>query len=202
MKGIFLIGAGGHCRSLMALVRNAGYDVKGVYEDNYAPGEEVNGVRIIGTFAEIPGDAECVLAVGDLAKRRELIARFSGRLMPENIMHGSATVESHVKMGVGNHVFGNAFVNTNVVLGDHNILNTACVVEHESVIGSNSHISVGAVVCGRAKVGDGCFLGANSVIIDKISVCDNVTVGAGAVVVRDIVRPGTYVGSPARRLEG
>jgi acetyltransferase-like isoleucine patch superfamily enzyme len=44
------------------------------------------------------------------------------------------------------------------------------------------------------------FLGAGATVIDGTTIADDVTVGAGATVVSDIREPGTYVGSPARRL--
>lgn len=49
-------------------------------------------------------------------------------------------------------------------------------------------------------LGDNVVIGANSVIIGPVRICDNVTIGAMSLVNKDIVEPGVYVGSPARKV--
>lgn len=46
-------------------------------------------------------------------------------------------------------------------------------------------------------LGNMCYIGSGAVLREGITICDNVVIGAGAVVVRDIEKPGTYVGVPA-----
>ena len=53
---------------------------------------------------------------------------------------------------------------------------------------------------GRCHIGRLVMIGAGATVIDRIRICDNVVIGAGTTVVRDIIEPGTYVGTPARRL--
>ena len=43
-------------------------------------------------------------------------------------------------------------------------------------------------------------LATSSNILGNISVCDDVMIGANSLVIRDIVEPGTYVGSPVRKI--
>ena len=50
-------------------------------------------------------------------------------------------------------------------------------------------------------MGDFTWIGAGAVVSNHISICADSLIGAGAVVVRDIERPGTYMGVPARRKE-
>lgn len=49
-------------------------------------------------------------------------------------------------------------------------------------------------------IGDRVSIGSNSTIL-PVSVCADVVIGAGSVVTRDITEPGTYAGTPARRME-
>ena len=55
-------------------------------------------------------------------------------------------------------------------------------------------------MCGRCEIGDHVFLGAGSTVIDKRKIVDHVIIGAGSTVIKDILEPGIYVGSPARKI--
>ncbi len=50
-------------------------------------------------------------------------------------------------------------------------------------------------------IGHNVKLCANAIILGDISVCDDSIIGAGAVVLQSIMVPGTYVGTPARRVD-
>jgi UDP-N-acetylbacillosamine N-acetyltransferase len=197
-KKIYLIGAGGHTRSLINLLELNGLKIIGIYDDNFIIGEVINGYSVLGTLSEVKKENTLVLAVGDNCKREQLFKEYYKYLYKDTIIHPSSIIEKRVEMGCCNQVFAGAYINSNVKLGDNNIINTKCVLEHEVVLGSHNHISVGAVLCGRTKIGDRCFIGAGAVVIDKLHICDDVIVGAGSVVIKDINVPGTYVGSPAR----
>jgi sugar O-acyltransferase (sialic acid O-acetyltransferase NeuD family) len=197
-----VIGAGGHARSLIALLESRSFRILGIFDDSYAPGSEelICGYPLMGSLAQAPAAAPLVLAVGDNDRRAELFARFKARLHRESLLHRQAFVSPGVRLGAANQLFGNVFVNSQAVLGDNNIINTGAIIEHETHIGSHNHISVGTILCGRVTVGDYCMIGAGTTIIDKVSVCSRVVIGAGSSVIKDIIEPGTYVGSPARRV--
>ena len=203
MKKISIIGAGGHTRSSLNLIRELGSDTSlTIYDDAYDPRVEelVDGIRVIGPIDEIPRDSIVFVSMGDNGKRREYMERFYDQLLKDNLIHPSALLEKGVVMGVANQIFAKVYINCHVRIGNNTIINTGAIVEHEAHIGSHSHISVGTKVCGRSRVGDNCLMGAGSTVIDKLSICDDVMIGAGAVVVENIVAPGTYVGVPARRI--
>jgi UDP-N-acetylbacillosamine N-acetyltransferase len=44
------------------------------------------------------------------------------------------------------------------------------------------------------------YFGTRSCIKQKLSVCDNVIIGMNAGVVKNITEPGTYVGTPAKKV--
>lgn len=203
MKKIYIIGAGGHTRSLLNILNKKKYSAAGIFDDNYKPDskEYISEVKLIGKISDIKPGYNLVLSIGDNGRRKRLFINYYKQLLKTNIIHPKATIESKVKIGVCNQIFANTVINSHVKIGDNNIINTASIIEHESVIASHNHISVGAIICGRVMIGNGCFIGAGAVIIDKINMCDNVTIGANAVVIDSIDRPGTYVGNPARRIK-
>ncbi len=100
----------------------------------------------------------------------------------------------------GTYVAAGAYIGPGAKIGANTIINTASVIEHETVVGDRTHTVPPATVCGRSRVGSYVFLGAGAVVIDGISICDQVIIGACAVVKENITEPGTYAGTPARRI--
>jgi sugar O-acyltransferase (sialic acid O-acetyltransferase NeuD family) len=202
-KSVILIGAGGHARSVIALLQNNGFAIKSIYDNSWKQNslETILSIPVCGTITDVPSLENICLAVGDNLAREKLYHQFSKYIFKEVIEHPNAFIENSAVLGQSNLVFANAFVNADVKIGDNNILNTGCIIEHECVIGNHSHISVSAVLCGRVVVGNNCFIGAGSVIKDKIKIADHVTIGAGTVVVKDITEPGVYVGNPSRKIK-
>lgn len=49
------------------------------------------------------------------------------------------------------------------------------------------------------KIGNRVSIGSGATIL-PVSICDDVVIGAGAVVTKNIMKPGIYVGNPARFL--
>jgi UDP-N-acetylbacillosamine N-acetyltransferase len=202
MSSVVVIGAGGHARSLITLLENCGQSIYGIYDDTFLADKEesVNGYKLLGSVNDFRENTPIVLGIGDNRLRSKMSVRFHDMLLKKNLIHPLSAVEKRVSMGMFNQIYALAYVNSSVIIGDNNIINTASVLEHEVKIGNHNHISVNAVICGRSSVGSYCFIGAGATVIDKVSICDNVTIGAGSVVIESILAPGTYVGSPARKL--
>lgn len=205
MKDIAIIGAGGHTRSSVNLLKqyftNAYFSI---YEDNYNNEVEecIDDIKVIGTISMLDNKTQNIfLSVGDNKKREKYFNAFNEKIIKENLIHSSSYMEKGIKTGVSNQLFSNTYVNSYVEIGNNNIINTSVILEHEVKIGSHNHISVGAKLCGRVSLGSRCFVGAGAIIIDKLSICDDVTIGAGAVVINDIKEAGTYVGNPARKIK-
>lgn len=200
---ITIFGAGGHTRSLIALLNDTGFDIDGVFDDNYNKTEKefINGYEVFGTLEDYNFRNKVILSTGDNKLRKALFQKYNDHLLKTNVIHSSATIDSTVKMGESNFVFTNAILNVNASIGNNNIINTAAIIEHESSIGSHNHISVGTIICGRVKIGNNCFIGAGSVINDKISICSDVTIGSNSTVLNSITEPGVYVGSPIRKVK-
>lgn len=80
-----------------------------------------------------------------------------------------------------------------------------CFIGH-GVMFTNDTFSTGGPARGRRElwratnIGDRVSIGSNATLL-PVTVCSDVVIGAGAVVTRDITRPGTYVGNPARFLD-
>jgi len=205
MKNIAIIGAGGHTRSSINLLRQDYKEASFlIFDDScsHKVEEYIDDIKIVGTVSEINNAIQNIfLSIGDNKKREDYFHFFNKKIIKESLIHKSAYKEKSIIIGIANQIFANVYINSYVEIGNNNIINTSAILEHEVRIGSHNHISVGAKLCGRVSLGNRCFVGAGAIVIDRITICDDVTIGAGTVVIKDIVEKGTYVGNPARKIK-
>lgn len=86
------------------------------------------------------------------------------------------------------------------VIGDNVQIGASCNIAHNSIIEKDTVFAVGVLTSGSVKIGKRCWLGTGSIIRNGVSICSDVVIGTGSVVVKDIVKPGIYIGNPARFL--
>jgi UDP-N-acetylbacillosamine N-acetyltransferase len=204
MNNCFILGAGGHTRSLMALIGHlAQIQITGIYDDSYDDEKQeiILDAEVKGKISDLPETGKLIISYGALEKRELLFKKYNNRILEDNLIHPTSFIEENVTIGTANQIFSNSYINACSEIGNNNIINTGCIIEHENIIGNHCHISIGTVLGGRVTIGDKVFIGAGSVVKDKISICSNVTIGANSTVIRDIETPGTYVGTPARRIK-
>lgn len=107
-------------------------------------------------------------------------------------------IQKDVTIGARTKVQSHSFICELVTIGSD------CFVGH-GVMFTNDRFANGGPARGNrdlweaTHIGDRVSIGSNATIL-PVSICDDVVIGAGAVVTRDINRPGTYAGCPARRL--
>lgn len=115
-----------------------------------------------------------------------------------NIIHGgNVVVGGGVAIGpytvVHQAVIGSTIIGDGVKIGNH------CSVGHGCDIGDGTMITNGVMIGGSVTIGKGCWIGMGVTIKDHIDITDGVRIGAGALVLKDIISPGTYVGSEHKR---
>jgi len=107
-------------------------------------------------------------------------------------------IQKGVKIGKNCKVQSHSFICELVKIGDN------CFISH-GVMFINDTFSSGRPAGGdrnfwkSTKIGNNVSIGTNATIL-PVKVADNVVIGAGSVVTKDILRPGIYAGSPARKL--
>lgn len=194
---IYIIGCGGHARSVADVILNNDPSVQIIFVDEEArEKEKIFGFPVVRS---LPFKARNLfVAIGDNQKR-QIFSK--GKNLISVISHtatisASAIIEKGCFIGEGAHIGPFAHIGTGT------IVNTNAVVEHEVQIGSFCHLSSNSTVCGRTKIGNNVFLGAGATVIDKINICSNVIIGAGSTVVKNINLTGTYVGAPVSLKKG
>ena len=196
---IIIFGCGGHSRSVVDVLLASTPGVELVFVDESAKdGELLYGFPVLKDY---PIDNEpFFLAIGDNLAREQQMAKVAntGRLI--SVISPSAHLGRSSTVAAGCFVANFCHIGPEARIGTNTILNTAAIIEHEVQIGAYCHIGPNATVSGRCQLGDHVFVGVGATVKDYVSICSKVVIGAGATVVDDITEPGTYIGTPARRL--
>jgi sugar O-acyltransferase (sialic acid O-acetyltransferase NeuD family) len=208
MNRIVVIGGGGHAKVLISVLKKSGYEVTG-YTDRHDRGS-ILGIFHLGDDCILPemirthGPGKAIIGKGkiDISDMRiRLQHEFSviGFDFPV-IISPSAVVNEAVVLGDGTVVFDGVVVNSGTEIGQSCIINTNSTVEHDCRIGDNVHIAPGVTLSGGVTIGHNSMIGTGATVIQYVDICEGCLIGAGSTVVKDITDPGTYVGSPAKRI--
>lgn len=207
-KDVIIIGAGGHGRVVLDILRVAGqHNPIGFIDSNeYLWGKYVDGLKVLGNIEylynlsdEEKANIGVIVAIGDNGIRR----KFAEELLHSgieliNAIHPSANIATTATIGQNVVIAAGAHVCAHCQIGNSVILNTGCIVDHESIIANAVHICPGAKLAGRVIVESGAFVGIGATVIQNIRIGTDAIVGAGAVVIRDVPPGCTVVGVPAR----
>ncbi|HEY2586707.1 MAG TPA: acetyltransferase [Tepidisphaeraceae bacterium] len=203
---IVIIGAGGHGKVVLDILRAAGEEEPVGFVDSSPSraGGRIGGLPIFGPANVLPklrqqGVRGAIVAIGDCRARVQYAAvlREQGFELV-NAIHPTSSVSPTAVLGWNVVIAAQAAVCTDARIEDSVILNTACVVDHESEIGAGVHVCPGAHLAGRVRVGAGAWIGIGANVIQCLSIGEHAMVGAGAVVIRDVPAHSTVVGVPAR----
>ena len=200
--GVFVLGAGGHAKVVISMLRASGMEVAGLYDDDPAKQDAAcAAVPVIGLISSLTSamSSECVLAIGDNATRQKLARRMSW-VHWLTVVHPKAYVHDSVRLGPGTVIMAGAVVQPDAQIGAHCIINTGATVDHGCVIGDFCHVAPGCNLGGAVTLAEGVLLGIGSVAIQSVSVGAWTAVGVGAAIVSDLPARVLAVGAPARVL--
>ncbi len=203
-RDLVILGAGGHARVLIDLIREGRRDLHlvGVVDDGASPPDEVLGVPVLGSSARLPelrerGVRWAALGVGAVTHNATRIHLFEkltafGFELP-CLVHPRAAVEPSVRfLGPGVQVFASATVGSNVELGANAIINSGVVVSHDCRIGAHAHLTPGAILAGAVTVGENTVVGMGVTAYLGLTIGRDVVVSNGVHLMRD-VPDGTLV---------
>ncbi len=85
-------------------------------------------------------------------------------------------------------------------IGKFCIVESYCLISHYAKLGNNVHLHSGTMIAGRTTVGNHATFNFKSAVLNSLELCDNIEVGACSTITKNIYQPGSYVGTPARRI--
>lgn len=198
MKEIILIGGGGHCKSCIDVIEQAGeFGIAGIVDTPERKGEKVLKYEIIAADEDLPVLVKSyqffLITVGQIktsAIRRTLFETVieQGGNLPV-IVSPNAYISPYATIYAGTIIMHHAIVNAGAVVGPNCIVNTRALVEHDVRIGKHCHLATGAIVNGGVVVEDGVFLGSGSVVREGIHIGAKSIIGCNTAVKKNI-EPG------------
>lgn len=205
IRDVVMIGAGGHAKVCIELLRAMGENVAYCVGASDSP-DECLGVPVLRGDENIgylrsDGYSRLFVAIGSNSLRYRLATvsieqgyQLVNAISPHSIISPSA------KLGLGVAVMAGAVINADAEIGDLAIVNTGASIDHDCRIGQATHIAPQCALAGMVTVGVGGFMGIGSCAIPNVSVGMWSTIGAGAVVIKDIPDNVVAFGIPARQV--
>lgn len=187
-----LVGFGGHAREVMAQM---GEELKCFVDDDYV----VDGTFPLSEFD--PNKFTIMIAVANSKDRLSICQRLPKETNYFSWIHPTALIlDPNIRIGEGSFIGAHSIITTNVKIGKHSILNRANHIGHDCIIGDYFSAMPGAIVSGNVEIGDIVYMGNNSSIKEKLSITSNVTIGMNAAVIKNLDKPGVYVGVPSKKI--
>lgn len=202
-SGIIVVGAGGHAKVCIEILRAMGESVTYCVGAQDSP-DNCLGIPIMRgdenlSFLRSEGYYRIFVAIGSnsLRERLGIICTEQGYQLV-NAISPHAIVSPSATLGRGVAVMAGAIINAESMIEDFAIINTGATVDHNCKIGKAAHISPLCGLAGNVTVGNQSFLGIGCKVIPKISIGERVILGAGAVVISHIESDTKAVGVPAK----
>lgn len=202
---LIIIGASGHGRVVadIAIKMNKWKSIVFLDDDNSI--NTCMGLEVIGKTDDAiiyKDEADFFVAIGN----NEIREKVQEKLIDEELsivtlIHPSTVIGTDVEIDIGTTVMAGVVINSSSRIGKGCIINTSSSLDHDNIIEDYVHISPGANLAGTVKVGKGSWIGIGATISNNINISSGCMIGAGAVVLKDLTKPGTYVGVPVRTID-
>jgi sugar O-acyltransferase (sialic acid O-acetyltransferase NeuD family) len=210
LRELIVYGASGFGQQVMFWVEDANvadprFEIAGFVDDDAsAHGETRTGHLVLGgrDWLEERAPSSPVAVVLGLATpdiKRRIVEGLAGLPLEfPTVVHPSAVVSRHARVGAGATVGPANVISVNVDVGEFATINTACTLGHDARVGPYATVLPGVNVSGQVDVGEGASIGTGAAITQGVAIGAGTTVGAGATVIGDLPPGCVAVGTPAR----
>ncbi|HVU88688.1 MAG TPA: acetyltransferase [Pirellulales bacterium] len=207
-KRLFIAGAGGFGREVATWARDfcaaeKDWELVGFLDDNpTALGDFPSDLQVVGNVEShnFTSSDRVFVAICEPRVKMQIVEKLQGRAQFATIIHPTAIVGSHCKIGVGSILCPGVVLTTNVSIGDHVHLNLQVTVGHDSIVGSYSTLNSHSDITGAVIVEEAVFMGSHAVVLPRGHVGAYSRIGAGSVVLRHVAAGDTVLGVPAHRV--
>lgn len=182
-----MVGAGGFGRVVhehISLKYNCAF-----IDDGIKIGTIIDGVEVIGTTHDLKKLREnydnLLVTIGNNTVRESIYNNSSkwGYFFP-NLVHKSAFISKHAKIGHGCIVLNNAVIQSGASIGNGVIISPGVEIHHDSSIGDNALIYTNTVVRSLARVGKRAHIGSTLTISNEVIIPDDGVIIDGQTVLK------------------
>jgi len=199
---IAIIGSGGFGREAYHLLNDDLYECVGfvdcMRQDVMLPAPIIGHELEMENLMEEYAFSHCVLAIGDIKKRKEILDKIKNYSLKFPALVGSSVQNFSDDINSGSILYPGVVVMNDCRIGKFSLLNSGVTLGHDVVIGNFCNINPGAHLAGRITIGSGTFIGIGASIKEEIKIGENAVIGAGSVVLNDVHNNTTVYGVPAR----
>jgi len=193
VKEIIILGAGGHCKSIIDVIElEAKYQIVGIIDNELKIGDKVLSYEVIGRDEDLKKFREkyqyAIIGVGQIKTPNIRIKLFellkSLNYVLPIIISPRAYVSKYAFIDEGSIIMHDALVNVNAKIGKNCIINTKALIEHDAIVEDNCHISTGAIINGGTVVKEDTFFGSNAMAKEYIEIKAKSIIGGGAAILK------------------
>jgi sugar O-acyltransferase (sialic acid O-acetyltransferase NeuD family) len=194
MDSIIILGAGGHARSSIDVIKQTGkYDIYGVI-DNDPKIKSILDLKIIGNdnnLEEIRKScANAFIGIGQIKSPKARI-KILQKLKKIDyklpcIISPTSTVSKYSNISEASIIFNNVIIGPNSSIGYNSIINNFSLIEHDCIIGNNVHVSTNVTINGNVSVGSETFIGSGSIIKQGVRIGSNCFIKMGSTITKDL----------------
>ena len=209
MENICIVGTGGMAREVLACLKDCIKQNPNLYSRNICFLEKdencsnrfIDGFPIVSQTNFNPQTHSVIIAVGNVSLRKKIAKNLPVETRYATLIHPSAIIADDVNIGMGTVIMAGTIISCNVTLGNHLIIDRLATIGHDCVINDFFHLAPSAVLSGNVIVEDEVFIGTKGAVKEQVHICSKTMIGMGSIVIKDITKPGTYIGNPARKLK-
>jgi sugar O-acyltransferase (sialic acid O-acetyltransferase NeuD family) len=207
---LILIAASGLAREVLAMVRSSGqYDVVGLLDDDREmAGVTVDGAPVLGTIDDAAKytHAFVLVCIGSGRVRESVVERLTAMGLTEaryaTAVDPSVQYPEGCRVGRGSILLRNVTLTASVTLGSHVVAMPSVTFTHDDDVADFATFAAGVSLGGGVRIGRAAYLGMNASVRERTSVGAYATVGMGAAVLSNVPDGQTWVGVPAREIDG
>ena len=202
MNTLVIIGAGGHGAVVADGAESIGHYQKIVFLDDAFPERKSNHHwEIIGkadSFIDYINDSHFIVAFGNNTLRSNMLNKLKKtQAAIITLVHPTAYISKHTKIGNGVVVFAQAVVNIGCSIDDGCIINTAATIDHDCILQESVHVSPGANIAGGVTIGKQSWVGIGASIIECVTIGQNTQIASSSTVISSTKANSLYAGVPA-----
>ena len=206
MQDVFIVGAGGWGREVLAQARtepdsDVKWQIKGFLDSrpNLHDGKNI-GIPILGDpmTHQVQADALYICAIGDPYARQKYIQPL--RVQKAKFL----TLRSHALLSPRNHIdLGTIIchrtqISPDVYLGQFVNIHSNTIISHDVKVGNFVQIGAMVFIGGNVEINNFVTIHPGAIILPGIKIGEGATIGAGSVVIKNVPSGSTVFGNPAR----
>ena len=202
-----IIGSGGFAREVLQLAldiqKNKEVWFKEIYFvelDKYFTTDSVDKIKVLKFSKCDINKMNFVIGIGDPIIKRKVLSELPLEVEFTSLISPSAFLANNFKYKQGLIVMPFSYLSCNVVLGKHVHINSNCSVGHDTKIGDFFTAASSVMIAGNNIIEECCYFGMNSSTKQGVKLSKNIKVGLNSGVIKDLIKPGTYFGIPAKFL--